>query len=126
VSRASGRLERTLARAMRSDDPVAALRRAARDAGLDADLRRRLARVDADGVRIAALLVARLRFERLLRGCPEAEDWFDRDGAGFADAFRRYHREVPMRAFFPGAEARLFRAWCARRGGLAACIVQRA
>jgi hypothetical protein len=93
--------ERRLAAAMRAADPVAAVR--ALHPG-----------VDADGVRLTALLVARLRFERLLRGSPEAEAWFDGDPAGFARAFRRYHAEVPPRAFFPAEEAALFAAWQAR------------
>jgi hypothetical protein len=90
--------ERRLAAAMRARDPVAAMR-AIHPA------------VDADGVRMSALLVARLRFERLMRGSPEAEASFDRDPAAFARDFHRYHREVPPRAFFPVDEAALFRAW---------------
>jgi hypothetical protein len=93
--------EKQLAAAMRARDPVAAVR-AIHPA------------VDADGVRMTALLVARLRFERLMRGSPEAEAWFDRDAAGFARAFARYHAEVPPRAFFPVDEAALFGAWRAR------------
>ncbi|MGE0788224.1 MAG: DUF692 family multinuclear iron-containing protein [Sandaracinaceae bacterium] len=64
-----------------------------------------------DGVRIAGLLAARLRFERLMRGDEGLEAWFDRDPAGFSEAFRAYHREVPARAFFPPDEARLFARW---------------
>jgi hypothetical protein len=90
--------ERRLAAAMRADDPVAAVRKIAPGA-------------DADGVRMTALLVARLRFERLLRGSLEAEAWFAADPAAFADAFRRYHAAVPPRAFFPADEGRLFAAW---------------
>lgn len=90
--------EKQLAAAMRARDPVAAMR------AIYAD-------VDADGVRMTALLVARLRFERLLRGSPEAEASFDRDAAAFARDFARYHAEVPPRAFFPADEAALFRAW---------------
>jgi hypothetical protein len=90
--------EKQLAAAMRARDPVAALR------AIDPH-------VDADGVRLTALLVARLRFERLLRGSPEAEEWFDRDAAAFTRAFSRYHAEVPPRAFFPADEAALFSAW---------------
>jgi hypothetical protein len=90
--------EKQLAAAMRARDPVAAVRAIHPD-------------VDADGVRMTALLVARLRFERLMRGSPEAEASFDRDPAAFARDFRRYHREVPPRAFFPVDEAALFRAW---------------
>jgi hypothetical protein len=67
--------------------------------------------VDEDGVRISALLVARLRFERLLNGSPQAADWFATEPEGFARAFQNYHREVPMTAFFPGAEERLFTRW---------------
>ncbi|XYH97717.1 hypothetical protein ACMHYB_59850 [Sorangium sp. So ce1128] len=92
-------------------DPVAALRAAAADPALPAALRRALRGADEDGVRMSALLVARLRFERLLRGSPEAEAWFDRDPAAFSAAFRRYHAEVPPTAFFPAGEARLFRGW---------------
>jgi hypothetical protein len=90
--------EKQLAAAMRARDPVAAMR-AIHPA------------VDADGVRMTALLVARLRFERLMRGSPEAEASFDRDAAAFARDFARYHAEVPPRAFFPVDEAALFVAW---------------
>jgi hypothetical protein len=115
---AHARLDRAVARAMTAPDPVAALRRAARDRRLPAALRRALATADEDGVRMAALLSARLRFERLIRGCPEAEAWFERDAEGFAGAFRRYHEEVPPTAFFPQAEALLFLRWrSAQHGG---------
>ncbi len=90
--------ERYVAAAMRAKDPVAAMR------AIDPN-------VDADGVRMTALLVARLRFERLLRGSPEAEASFDRDPAAFAESFARYHADVPPRAFFPADEAVLFDAW---------------
>jgi hypothetical protein len=93
--------ETLLAAAMRAEDPVAAVQALHPDA-------------DADGVRMTALLVARLRFERLVRGSPAAEAWFDRDPADFARAFRRYHADVPPRAFFPADEAELFEAWRAR------------
>ncbi|WP_437983851.1 hypothetical protein [Sorangium sp. So ce117] len=100
-----------MARAMTAEDPVAALRAAAEDPALPPALRKALLGADEDGVRMSALLVARLRFERLLRGSPEAEAWFDRDPADFSAAFRRYHAEVPPTAFFPPGEARLFRCW---------------
>ena len=69
-----------------------------------------LAAIDEDGFRISALLVARLRFERLLNGHPAVPDWLDRDAAGFAETFRRYHAAVPPTAFFPPDEARTFTA----------------
>ncbi|WP_437317371.1 hypothetical protein [Sorangium sp. So ce385] len=104
-----------MARAMTAEDPVAALRAAAGDPALPPALRRALIAADEDGVRMSALLVARLRFERLLRGSPEAEAWFDRDAAEFSAAFRRYHAEVPPTAFFPPGEAGLFRRWIEAR-----------
>lgn len=106
--------EAALARVLFAPDPAEALRAVAGDPALPAALRRAFGAADPDGVRMASLLVARLRFERLLRGCPEAEVWFDRDPAGFAAAFRRYHAEVPPTAFFPPGEASLFRSWRAR------------
>ncbi len=107
-AQAHARYEALVARAMTAEDPVAALRAAAEDPALPPVLRRALLGADEDGVRMSALLVARLRFERLLRGSPEAEAWFDRDPAEFSAAFRRYHAEVPPTAFFPPGEARLF------------------
>jgi hypothetical protein len=110
---ASVRFERLLAEAMTAADPLAALEAAARDPELPEDLRQAFAAAASqpDGVRISALLVANLRFQRLLRGSPEADEWFERDPAGFTAAFRRYHAQVPPSAFFPPQEAELFRAW---------------
>jgi hypothetical protein len=114
-AQAFARYEEVVARAMTAPDPVAALRAAAEDPALPPGLRRGLQAADDDGIRMAALLVARLRFERLLRGCPEAEAWFDRDPADFAEAFRAYHAAVAPTAFFPPGEARLFKRWSAER-----------
>ena len=113
---AHARFEVIVEKAMRSRDPVTPIARASRNRSLPIDLRRALAHAAGDGARIAALLVARLRFERLLRGSPEAEAWFERDPEGFAEAFGRYHEAVSLTAFFPGAEARAFRRW-AKHGG---------
>ena len=63
---------------------------------------------------MSALLVVRLRFERALNGSRVAGEWFERDPASFAEAFRRYHGEVPARAGFPTAEGRDFEAWVER------------
>ena len=111
-------LERLLADAFQSPDPRAALAAAARDRALPSDLRARLAGAAPDGVRIAGLLVAKLRFERLIHGSGEAGAWFDRDPAAFARAFRRYHEEVPPVAQGPLQEAHAFAAWCDRHGQL--------
>jgi hypothetical protein len=104
--------EKRYARALTDPDPVAAIRRLARARGIDRDLRARLAGASADGIRVTALLIARLRFERLLRASPEAERWFDEDPAGFTDAFRDYHHAVAPTFFFPREEAAAFQRWC--------------
>jgi hypothetical protein len=108
------RFQRALARALVAPEPALAVRRIARDRRHPPTLRRALHAAEAAGIEMAALLVARLRFERLMRGSPEAETWFEADAAGFAAAFRRYHAEVPPTAFFPAEEARSFRAFCER------------
>lgn len=108
---AYARLERVLAAAMQADDAAQALREASRDRALDPRTRELLTQIDPDGARMAALLVARLRFERLMRGSPEAELWFDTAPEEFSRSFRRYHQEIPPTAFFPADEAALFRAW---------------
>jgi hypothetical protein len=102
------RLEAILARVMTAPDPAAALQKAARDKRLPARLRQALSACDLDGVRLTALLIAKLRFERLLRASEQAEWLFRRDPAAFGELFERYHRSVPPTAFFPAAEAALF------------------
>ena len=70
-----------------------------------------LAEAPSDGIRISALLIAKLRFERLLRGSTDANEWFTSDALGFSEAFARYHRDVAPSAFFPPTEAALFSSW---------------
>jgi hypothetical protein len=98
--------ERRVAAAMRAADPAAALQKIARQ--LDT-------RVDADGVRLTALLVARLRFTRLLNGSAVAAQWFADDPAACAEAFAEYHAAVAPRAFLPRDEALLFEGWTRAR-----------
>lgn len=109
------RLERLVADALTAADPVAELRRAARDESLPADLRAALERADEDGVRLSALLVARLRFERLMQGSRAAARWFEEDARAFTEAFRTYHRSVAPTAPFPGEEGARFEEWLASR-----------
>jgi hypothetical protein len=111
TTRSHLRYEQVLAEAMRAPDPVARLRAAASDPALSASTRRALSRCDEDGIRLAALLVARLRFERLVQGSQDANDFFERDPAGFAAAFRAYHHAVRPTECFPMGEARLWSAW---------------
>ena len=102
-------LQATLASLLRSADPGAAL--AAVLARSDADPR--LAAIDADGLRLAALLVAKLRFQRLLNASSAAAAWFERDGREFTAAFKAYHTTVPATALDPWGEADAFARWCA-------------
>src|SRR5581483_11243500 len=105
------RLEQVVAKALMSRDAGEALQRAGRDRRLPLSVRRALKNVDADGARLAALLIARLRFERLMNGSDAAARWFEVDPMGFAKAFERYHRAVRPTEHFPAGEARLFEAW---------------
>ncbi len=65
----------------------------------------------SDGFRIAALLVARLRFERLLHGSRIAGEAFAADGRTFTELFRRYHVVVPPTATAAADEAACFERW---------------
>ena len=102
-------LEAILADALRAADPRAELARRAE--GLDDELRARVDAIDDDGLRVAALLVAKLRFQRLLNGSREAGAWWQRDEQGFTAAFRAYHRAVAPTAATPRGEAELFAQW---------------
>jgi len=102
-----------LAAVLRAPDPVAALEAAAARPEVPEALRDVLAGLDRDGVRMSALLVAQLRFNRLLNGSGQAAADFDADPAGFTAQFRQYHQEVAPSADSPVQEARLFAAWWA-------------
>jgi hypothetical protein len=91
------------------DGDLDALREAARS--LASPLRDAVAAIDADGFRVASLLVMKLRFERLLHGSAIAAEWFARDPEGLTAAFSRYHREVPPTAFEAWTEAEYFADW---------------
>jgi hypothetical protein len=103
--------ERLLANALTGADPVAALRSAAADA--PEDVRRILADIDEDGVRLSALIIARLRFERLIQCSKPALEQFERDPRAFAARFKRYHTGVAPVQASPWDEARAFEAWLA-------------
>jgi hypothetical protein len=105
------RYERVMASVLTAPDPIAALEE------LDASERVLLEPIDHDGLRMAALLVARLRFERLMHGSTRAAEWFESDPRSFARAFKRYHASVPPLSTFPLDEARAFEAWLTSGGG---------
>jgi hypothetical protein len=104
------RYERAMAGVMLAGDPVAALE------ALPPDDRALLEPIDRDGLRIAALLVARLRFERLMNGSRAAADWFEEDPRAFTAAFKRYHTAVAPLSTIPKLEARAFEAWLTSAG----------
>jgi hypothetical protein len=107
------RFEARVADALTASDPAAAFDALATDAALPARLRGLAARADRDGVRLAGMLVAKLRFERIVRGSMRLARWFDGDPAGFTAAFRRYHHAVPPTASHPAGEAAALEAWLA-------------
>ena len=107
--------ERRMVAILTARDPGAALQAAAADRTLPAELRHAFACAYPDGVRLAALLVARLRFERLIHGSEEAARAYEQDPESFTEEFRRYHHAAPPISFFPVGEARQFAEW--RRAG---------
>ena len=102
--------ERVLARAMTSRDPEAALSEVIAAGTLPEPLRTRLSSAVAefDGLRLSALLVARLRFERLLHGSAEAARDYEADPESFTERFRAYHHAVPPAGFFRVKRPRIF------------------
>ena len=97
-------LQAALAEVLRAADPVAAL-----------DDHPTLGHaIDADGLRIAALLVAKLRFERLMQGSRRANKLWERDPRAFTQTFRAYHAEMAPRALDPREEATAFETWLDR------------
>jgi hypothetical protein len=109
------RYERLLLCALRAADPVAVLRATASDSTTPPPLREalRAACRHADGVRITALLCARLRFERLVQVSAVAASFYASDPAGFARALHRYHTRVAA-VESHRAEARRFERWLRR------------
>lgn len=104
-------LERAYGAALCAEDPVEAVRALAADPAWPTDARTVLARADADGIRMTGLLIAKVRFERLLNGSGTAIRWFVGDGPGFAAAFRAYHYGERPTEHAPAGEARRFHAW---------------
>lgn len=110
------RTQRALADALLSRDARGAMEATANDDTASRRLRGEIGAASADGVRITELLVAKLRFERLLQGSREAGAWFQRDPAAFAASFREYHTTVAPRADGPVQEAAAFARWRDERG----------
>jgi len=105
-----GELNAALTRILTAPDPQAAWEQACADPTLPAPLRDRLAGLDPDAVRLQALLVAKLRFERIVAD-PELAAEFDADPQAFTERFRRFAAAQPSRSPYPADEARAFRAF---------------
>jgi len=110
------RFERLLADALLSQSPADLIDRATLEPELLETLGLGLAALDPDGLRLTGLLVAKLRFERLLRGSSGVGRWFEADPRGFTQTFRRYHAEVLPTTSEPRAEKRLFEEWLRAEG----------
>ena len=89
-----------------ADDPVATLERLR---GEHPELEPWLQHLDPEGLKLTALLVKKLRFERILRGDPTLAAKFQEDPQAFTVAFRNYLNAVPPTAIFPAEEALAFR-----------------
>jgi hypothetical protein len=105
--------EQLVADALTSLDSAGKLERAARDASLPQWMRDAFRSARPDGVRISALLVAKLRFERVIQSSRHAAQWFERDARSFTAAFKRYLSSVSPSATLATDEGREFDAWCA-------------
>ena len=106
-------VERILVTALHDERPAARLAELMAAAGdrLDATERARLAAIDGDGLRVASIVVRKLRLERVLGGGRDLQARCDADPAAFAEQFRRYAAAVPPSFEFPAQEARAFRAF---------------
>lgn len=98
---------------LRQPDPAAALQAAIDAPETGAALRGLLEQIVPDGFRMSALLVAQLRFNRLLNGSGAVAAEFEADPRAASERFRRYHQQVPPTAEDPVQEAKDYRSWCA-------------
>lgn len=108
-------VQRLLLAAVHAHDPHAELQAGIAAAGslLSPAERAWLASLDADGLRLTALLVKKLRFERIVLGDERLGASFDADPRRFTRQFERYARTVPPTFAFPGEEAEAFAKWLA-------------
>lgn len=105
-------VQEILLAALLADDPVRALRGALPAAeGLSAEERAWLEGIDTDGLALTALIVKKLRFERLTLANRDMQDLFATDPARFMQLYRAYTAAVPPVGYFPTQEGDLFRGW---------------
>lgn len=104
-------VSQVLAEAMQAADPAAYVRGQLERGDLSAEERAALAGVCEDGLGLARMLVAKLRFERLLLGDPRLGVEFGADPEGFSRSARAYFAATPRGRCWPREEAAAFRAW---------------
>ena len=107
-------LERALDRALRDPNPVARLR-SERDEADDEEVARALAAVDPEGFRVAARLVAKLRFARIAAGSTVAGRLFREEPRRFVRLFVAFHAAFRPTTF-PADEGRRFERFLRSRG----------
>jgi hypothetical protein len=106
------RVQQLLLDALLSDDPPRTLRRLAEQAAdLSETERAFLRRIDADGFRLSALLIQKLRFERLTAADPALAEQFERRPEEVVALFRAYNAAVPPIVYFPEQEAGRYHQW---------------
>lgn len=103
---APDRARAVLLELLQAPDPAAALN--AHLAGPLAETT--LGELDREGLRLAALIVKRLRFERVLQGDAACRAEFQADPEGFMARFRAYDDAGPSRTPWPQLEAAAFAA----------------
>ena len=106
-----GELQAVLVSCLAAEDPAAALvvARASHP-----ELDPWLETVDLEGLRLTALLIRKLRFERIVRGDPNLAARFEADPSGFTSIFREYLVTESPNRVFPEEEAEGFRRFLAR------------
>ena len=87
--------EATLGPLLRARDPAAARADLLADPDLPEELRHALSNLDPAGLRILGLLVARLRFNRLLQRSAEHRARYAADPEGWAREFQEWHEATP-------------------------------
>ena len=107
------RLLARIGQAMTASDPCQSFAEAAAEPVWSEPYRQALSHASAEGVRLSALLVAKLRFEALINSSAHAASTFAEDPQGFTDLFRRYHVAVAPSHRLPSEDARRFEAWVA-------------
>lgn len=106
------RMQEILIRALTHVDPPAELQRALAEATDLPDAEREaLRRLDAEGLRLAHIMLFKIRFEQLLRGHKDMARLFAENPPEFMRLFRAYTAAVPSASFLTDEEGQRFEEW---------------